>query len=110
MTVVAVVGVDALAAVAESVSRRVAVKSVSDSDVPSGAVGACPVCVEVVAADADRADDAVSTETALVTADIVDVLRVSTEFACVSVDCSEAVGVFGVCFATELERAVVTGR
>ncbi|GAB7069273.1 hypothetical protein JCM12141A_35620 [Mycolicibacterium hodleri] len=109
----AAVGVVALP-VTESGSRRVAAKSVSESDVPSGVAGTCPAGAALVAVAVavvvGTTDDAVSTATALVTADTFGVVRASTEVDVTPVDSPDGVCVFEACVAAEFERAVVAGR
>ena len=89
-------------------SRRVAAKSVSESDVPSGVAGTCPAGAELVAVGAT--DDAVSTFTALVTSDAFGVVRASTEVDVTPVASPDGVCVFEARVAAVFERAVVAGR
>jgi hypothetical protein len=92
----ALFGGDALP-VTVSGSRRVAAKSVSESDVPSGVAGTCPAGAELVA-------------TALVTADDFGVVPASTEVDVTPTDSPDGVCVFEACVAAVFERAVVAGR
>lgn len=94
--------------VVESGSRRVAARSVSESDVPSGVAGTCPVGAELVADGAT--DDAVSAATALVIADTCGAFRASTEVDVRAGDSPDGVCVFVACVAAVFERVVVAGR